>query len=317
VKLQSRKGSVKATEQVKGDRKITHWRSYNQSLVKWGSLTLWIDETVADNWLCCTHHGGRGRGFKFSELAIETSLMLKVMFTLPLRALEGLINSLFRLTGIWPASPDYSSISRLAKQVKIAYRPPSKGNISHLVIDATGIKFFGAGEWRQKCYGLERRRSWRKLHIAVDAASHEIVAAVASLSSVSDSEVLPTLLKPLRRQSAQVSVDGGYDTRDCYQVIRSKGSKPVIPPRKTATLWEQGHPRNEAVIALREGRLPEWRKVSNYHQRSIVETSFSRYKHLPDLSLRDYNAQVGEMLAGVKLLNKLTALGMPVRQPIA
>lgn len=145
------------------------------------------------------------------------------------------------------------------------------------------------------------------------------MAAVASLSSVSDSEVLPTLLKPLRRQIAQVSADGGYDTRDCYQVIRSKGAKPVIPPRKTATLWEQGHPRNEAVIALREGRLPEWKKESNYHQRSLVETSFSRYKQLVGsrLSLRDYNAQVGEMLAGVKLLNKLTALGMPVRQPIA
>jgi hypothetical protein len=124
--------------------------------------------------------------------------MLKVMFTLPLRALEGFINSLFRLTGMPLTSPDYSSLSRRAKNVKITYRPPSKGNISHLVIDATGIKVFGAGEWRQKCYGLERRRSWRKLHIAVDAASHEIVAAVASLSSVSDSEVLPTLLKPLR-----------------------------------------------------------------------------------------------------------------------
>jgi hypothetical protein len=129
------------------------------------------------------------------------------------------------------------------------------------VIDATGIKVFGVGKWRQKCYGLERRRTWRKLHIAVDANTHESVSAIASLSNVSDSEALPTWLKPLWGQIAQVSADGSYDTRGCYQAIRNKGAIAVIPPRKTATLWEQGHPRNEAVIALSDGRLAQWKKL--------------------------------------------------------
>ncbi|HDZ9028741.1 TPA: IS5-like element ISEc35 family transposase, partial [Escherichia coli] len=265
-----------------------------------------------------THHGRRGRGFHYSDSAIETALMLKAVFKLPLRALEGFINSLFQLMNVPLQSPDYSCISKRAKTVEIKYRLPSHGPVAHLVIDATGLKVYGEGEWKIRKHGKEKRRVWRKLHLAVDAATHAIVAAEVSLETVGDNEVLPTLLNPLRRKIEQVSADGAYDTKACYALLQKKGAKATIPPRKNAAFWKTGHPRNEAVAALKAGELEQWKKDSGYHQRSIAETAMYRFKQLigPKLSLRSYNAQVGEILAGVKVMNKVIGLGMPIRQAV-
>ncbi len=165
---------------------------------------------------------------------------------------------------------------------------------------------------------MEKRRVWRKLHLAVDAATHAVVAAEVSLETVADNEVLPTLLNPLRRKIEQVSADGAYDTRACHALLQKKGAKASIPPRKNAGLWEDGHPRNEAVTALKAGELKQWKRDFGYHQRSKAETAMYRFKQLirPKLSLRRYNAQVGEILAGVKVMNRVNGLGMPVRQPL-
>ena len=166
-----------------------------------------------------------------------------------------------------------------------------------------------------KKHGAEKRRTWRKLHLAVDVDTHEVISAEVSLVNVGDSEVLPTLLNPLRRKVAAVSADGAYDTKNCYETLKNKGCTPLIPPRKNAALWEDGHPRNKAVMALRDGTISEWKTESGYHYRSISETAMSRYKGLTSgkLSLRCYNAQVGEIMANVKAINKVIGLGMPVR----
>jgi hypothetical protein len=142
-----------------------------------------------------------------------------------------------------------------------------------------------------------------------------VISAEVSLVNVGDSEVLPTLLNPLRRKVHSVSADGAYDTKKCHEVLQSKGCKPLIPPRKNAGYWEEGHPRNEAVDALKNDALAQWKNDSGYHNRSISETAMSRYKGLTSgtLSLRCYNAQVGEALANVKAINKVLGLGMPIR----
>lgn len=166
-----------------------------------------------------------------------------------------------------------------------------------------------------KKHGAEKRRTWRKLHLAVDVDTHEAISAEVSLVNVGDSEVLPTLLNPLRRKVTAVSADGAYDTKSCYETLKKKGCTPLIPSRKRATLWEDSHPRNEAVTALKNGTIAEWKAQSGYHYRSISETAMSRYKGLTSgkLSLRCYNAQVGEIMANVKAINKVIGLGMPVR----
>jgi len=264
----------------KAKRKITNWKQYNAALKQRGSLTFWMDEQAIKNWYNTTPTGRRGRSQTYSDTAISTALMIKGIFKLPLRALEGFINSLFRLLQVDLKSPDYSCISKRAKTVEVNYRLPSNGKAAHLVIDATGLKVFGEGEWKVRKHGAEKRRVWRKLHLAVDAATHQIVGAEASMDWVHDSEVLPTLLRPLRRKIAAVSADGAYDTRQSYKEVQRKRANALIPPRKNAGYWEDGPPRNVAVDALKHGELSQWKTDSGYHLRSLSETAMYRFKQL-------------------------------------
>ncbi len=187
----------------KAKKKITNWAEYNKALCKRGSVTFWIDDTAVD----ATHHGMRGRGFQYSDTAIETALMIKVVFSLPLRALQGFIDSIFELLDVPLTSPDYTCISKRSKTVQVKYHNKSKGAIRHIAIDSTGLKVFGEGEWKVKKHGAEKRRTWRKLHLAVYVDTHEAISAEVSLVNVGDSEVLPTLLNPLRRKIDAVSAD--------------------------------------------------------------------------------------------------------------
>ena len=123
--------------------------------------------------------------------AIETTLMIKGLLSLPLRALQGFIDSIFELLDVPLTSPDYTCISKRSKTVQVNYRNKSRGAIRHIAIDSTGLKVFGEGEWKVKKHGAEKRRTWRKLHLAVDVDTHEIVSAEVSLVNVGDSEVLP------------------------------------------------------------------------------------------------------------------------------
>jgi hypothetical protein len=299
----------------KAKKKITNWAEYNKALCKRGSVTFWIDDSAVDAWRCNTHHGKRGRGFKYSDTAIETALMIKGIFSLPLRALQGFIDSIFELMDVSLTSPNYTCISKHSKTVQVKYSNKSRGAIRHIAIDSMGLKAFGEGEWKVKKHGAEKRRTWRKLHLAVDVDTHEAISTEVSLVNVGDSEVLPTLLNPLRRKVTAVSADGAYDTKNCHETLKNKGCTPLRPPRKNAVHWEEGHPRNEAVTALKNGTIAEWEAESGYHYRSISETAMSRYKGLTSvkLSLRCYNAQLGETMANVKAINKVIGLGMPVR----
>ncbi|HAS8246700.1 TPA: IS5 family transposase [Vibrio vulnificus] len=300
--------------------KTTNWKHYNQALINRGSLTFWIDEEAIQLWKQIKQRN-RGRPRLFSDLAITTALMVKRVFSMPLRGLQGFINSIFKLAELPLSCPHYSCISKLAKTVNVAFKTKTKGTIQHLAIDSTGLKVYGEGEWKVKKHGTDgKRRVWRKLNLAVDTSTHEIVAAELSLSNVTDAEVLPNLLKQTRRRIIEISGDGAYDTRDCYEAIRFKRAVPLIPPREGAAFWESGHPRKLAVGCQKlYGSNNQWKKRYGYHKRSLSETAMYRVKQLfgGRLSLRTYNAQVGETYAMIKALNKLTGLGMPETMVIA
>ena len=295
--------------------KTTNWKQYNESLINRGSLTFWIDESAIDQWRSEAKKSKRGRPRLFSDIAITTTLMVKRVFSMPLRALQGFINSVFRLAQIPLSCPHYSCISKRAKSVNVSFKPKTRGAIKHLAIDATGLKVYGEGEWKVKTHGTDgERRMWRKLHLAVDADTNDIVAAELSLSNVTDAEVLPYLLKQTRRKIIEISADGAYDTSQCYDAIRVKRATPLIPPRTNAVFWERYHPRNLAVACQKlYGSNKYWKSKYGYHQRSLSETAMYRFKTLlgGTLSLRHYNAQVGEAYAMVQALNKITGLGMP------
>ncbi|PCE69348.1 IS5 family transposase [Salinivibrio sp. YCSC6] len=291
----------------KAKYKISNWKQYNQALINRGSITFWVDDTAIQTWHCKEHHGKRGRGFTFTDGAIETALMVKGIFKLNLRTLQGFLDSIFGLMDVPLKSPSYSCASKLAKTVEVNYRLPSRGPVAHVVIDATGLKVFGEGECKMRKHGKEKRRVWCKLHLAFDDSTHEVI-------SVGDNEALLTILNPLRRKIAQVSADSAYETKACHQVLKKEGIKPTIPPRSNAGYWEDGHPRNAAVSALKSSNLEDWKQEEGYHRRYLSETGMSRYKALisPKLILLNYDAQVGEELANVKAINKVIKLGMPV-----
>ncbi len=209
--------------------KTTNWKQYNKALINRGSLTFWIDEEAIRPWKQ-SKQDKRGRPRQFSDLAITTALMVKRVFSMPLRALQGFIDSVFSLANVPILCPHYSCISRRAKQVEVSFKPKTRGAIQHLAIDATGLKVYGEGEWKVKKHGTDgKRRAWRKLHIAVDTSTHEIVAAELSLSNVTDADVLPNLVKQTRRRI------GAYDISDCNDSIQLKRAVPIIPQREGLT----------------------------------------------------------------------------------
>nr|WP_139709061.1 IS5 family transposase [Aeromonas allosaccharophila] len=295
---------------------ITNWPQYNKSLINRGSLTFRVDTEAMNNWFYHDHHGRRGRSQLYTDQTICTFLMLKGIFNLTLRATQGLLDSLFELRNVPLCAPDYSCVSKRARTVKVSYRQLAKRCITDLVIGSIGLKVFGEGEWKVRKHGADKRRVWRKLHLAVDPVTHDIVAAEVSLENIHDAEVLPTLLNPLRHKLGRVYADGAYDSKASHRLISRKRATACILPRKNAGLSEKGHPRNEAVLVARKEGLAHWKKISGYHRRSLAETAMYRFKQLlaaGKISLRNYNGQVGEVMVYVSAINKLNTLGMPVR----
>ena len=224
---------------------ITNWPTYNKSLINRGSLTFWVDAEAMNNWFHHGHHGRRGRSQLYTDQTICTFLMLKGIFNLTLRATQGLLDSLFELMNVPLCAPDYSCVSKRARTVAVAYRQPSKGRITDLVIDSTGLKVFGEGEWKVRKHGAEKRRVWRKLHLAVDSATHDIVAAEVSLE-----DVLPTLLNPLRRKlgSAYLTQRGDslYPASQARGVIEQEMKRCWRCARK---VWRTGRRYRDTTVA--------------------------------------------------------------------
>ena len=176
--------------------RITNWRTYNKALInRGGAITFWLDDETVQTWYESATPSSRGRPQRYSDLAITTVLVIKRVFRLTLRAAQGFIDSIFALMGVPLRSPDYSSVSKRAKSVSVSFKTPTRGEIAHLVIDSTGLKVFGEGEWKVKKHGKERRRTWRKLHLTVDSNTHEIICADLSLNNVTDSEAFPGLIR--------------------------------------------------------------------------------------------------------------------------
>jgi len=266
-------------------------------------------------WTDCTQAKGRGRPLHYTDMAITTVLMMKRVFNLSLRAVQGFVDSIFKMMAMPLRCPDYSLVSRRSKTVNISIKTPTRGEISHLVIDGTGLKVFGEGEWKVRQHGADKRRVWRKLHLATDSATHEIICADLSLSGTTDAQALPELINQTQRKIREASADGAYDTRYCHDALLRKKIRPLIPPRSGAQYWPtKYHERNHAVANQHlSGSNDVWKKKVGYHRRSVAETAMFRIKTLlgGHLSLRDYDAQVGEAMAMVKALNRMTLLGMP------
>ena len=300
--------------------KTTNWSTYNTALKRRGSLAIWFDPEMV--WVP-PPNGKRGRQRSFSDAAIQTCLTLKVLFGLPLRQTSGFVESLLRLAGLDWAMPDYSTLCRRQKtlNVRLPYRG-GKGPLN-LLIDSTGIKAEGEGEWNARKHGGSKRRIWRKIHIGIDEETLEVRAVEVTTSNVGDAPMLPDLLDqiPPDQKLGSVTADGAYDTRKCHEAIAVRGADAIIPPRKNAKPWKPTSAgaiaRNEAVRASKYLGRALWRKLTGYHRRSRVETKMHCVKLLgQSLMARDFERQVAEIQIRIVVLNRYTAIGIPVTEPV-
>jgi hypothetical protein len=299
--------------------RIRNWSEYDAALKQRGSLTFWIDEAVIDGWINAQKSGRRGASKHYSDGAIALMATVQSLFNLAGRQTEGFLESLFGLMGIDLPVPDHSTLSRRMGKVEVEMPVvPTTGAI-HVVVDSTGVKVYGEGEWKVRQHGVDKRRTWRKLHVGVNEATGEVLAAVASTNNVSDDETLQDILDGIEQEIEQVSGDGAYDKRKCYGAISGRGAKATIPPRQDAVRWEENsetgerHSRNQALERIEEVGRKQWKQESGYHRRSLAETTMFRFKTIFGGSLRRrrFDNQAVELFLKCAALNRMIQLGKP------
>ena len=295
--------------------KTRNWPSYNEALKRRGSLTIWFDPAIT--WEA-TPTGKRGRQPAYSDAAIQTCLTMKVLFGMALRQTTGFVESLLRLIGLDWAVPDFSTLSRRQKTLKVNIPYRGSDGPLHLLVDSTGIKMMGEGEWKTRKHGASRRRQWRKVHIGIDAQTQDIRAIEVTTNAIGDAPTLPDLLAQIPDEETIVSVggDGAYDTRDCHAAIAGRGADPVIPVRRNGRPWTKDGPgveaRNEALRAIKRLGRAIWKKWSGYHRRSLVETRMHCFKLLGQrLAARTFDRQKTELKVRAAILNRFSQIGTP------
>jgi transposase len=324
-KKNTKKSKPKTPKSVQTYR-VRNWKEYNKSLVNRGNLTIWISEQALADWYELARSGKRGSSRTYSKLAIEACLMVKMLFKLPLRQTEGFVNSLFGMMQIALAAPDYTTLSRRLSSFEVQLPLRGLGEKLHLCIDSTGVKVYGEGEWKVRTHGWSKRRTWRKLHLAIDARTQQIVSVCATSNAVDDAAKVEDLLSqvPDSIEVAEVSADGAYDKRKTYNTLNKHGTKAIIPPRRNAKIWQHGnskkerHIRDENLRRIRKVGRKGWKIESGYHRRSLAETGVFGYKQTfgGEISARKEENQSNEMKLKCQILNLMTFCGMPQSEKV-
>jgi hypothetical protein len=260
-----------------------NWKEYNRQLIQRGSLTFLIDPKILNSKSKSSQKNGRPQ--EFSDPFITMLMMVKIHFRLTYRSLEGFMKYLRDLNKWKCTIPSYSLVCKRAVSIKNALPPLSKCHSSTILVDASGAKVLGEGEWKVKIHGKQRRRKWVKVHIAIDAATQEIVAEATTKSSIKDGKVLKTLLNDIKDPLAAVIADGAYDERAAREEIRKRKAKALIPPPRNARLHGTDADRDDAVLIIRglggdKVAKSIWGKLIGYSIRALAETAFSRMKRL-------------------------------------
>lgn len=306
-------------QQVKQSHKITNWRAYNASLVSRGDITVWFDEDVVDQWEHDNTEGRAGRPFVYSDLAIETLLTLRELFRLPYRQTEGFGRALVKLMDVDVTIPHHTSLQKRAAKLGITFQVAQPEGPIDLVVDSTGLKVYGEGEWKVKKHGADGRRTWRKLHLAVDPETHAIVAQSLTENNIHDGDQVEPLLEQVESGIGAFYGDGAYDQWKVHDSLQDKDIEAIIPPRKNAKIKQHGNsskepvPRDQAVRAIRREGRKAWKESVGYHRRSLAETAMFRMKNTfgGELKNRKFTNQVTEVALRCKILNLFVTLGMP------
>ena len=313
------------TPKYKTKYRVKNWAAYEAALRKRGDVTLWFDEAAIDAW-AAPATGRPGGQSRYSDLAIVTALTLRAVFHLPLRQTEGFVASVVRLMDLNLATPDHTTLSRRGGTVEVPELVRQHDGPIHLVVDSTGLKIVGDGEWHAHKHNTSnKRRSWRKLHLGVDGEGF-IVTSRLTDSGADDALVGVGMIEELEAFIARFTADGAYDTKSIYDVLAARGApgvEIVIPPRKTASTSKSTGgalaQRDAAIERIAEVGRRQWRKESGAHQQARAENGMFRYKRIlgDGLRARRLEAQQRETMIGVNAINRMTQLGMPKSVAVA
>jgi hypothetical protein len=254
----------------------------------------------------------------YSDLAITTALTLRAVFRLPLRQTEGLIGSVLQLLGLDLPVPDHSTMSRRAETLEVP-RPKAGSEPVHLLVDSTGLKLCGPGEWLVEKHGSKRRRGWRKLHLATDADTGRIVAVLLTDKDADDGSQVGALLAQVEEPVTSFSGDGAYDRDAVYAEVtaRHPDAAVVVPPRANAVPSETAETaptqRDCHLQCIAERGRMGWQKTSGYNDRALVEADISRWKRVIGDGLRSQTdgRQATEVTIAAGVLNRMLELGRP------
>ena len=299
--------------------RVRNWSEYNKGLVSRGSLEVWFKKDDIKS-----AQGSHGNQV-YSDLRIRCALTIRQLFHLTYRATEGFLCSLIRVNQLDIATPDYSTLCRRSKTLKVELGARSSGSARHILVDSTGVQVLGEGEWKRLKHGASRCQVWKKLHVALDADTLDILALNVTESARHDGNSLPGLINQITGSIKQITGDGAYDKKNCYECAWQRGAKAVFPPQHNAAVQRSKTrknpalvPRDELITTLnsapdKEEALRVWKKETGYHRRSLVETNMSRLNVIfgDQMSARTPENQVTELAIRCRIINKMNTLGLP------
>jgi len=305
--------------------RVRNWCEYEKALVQRGSITFWLSEDFERTWVY-TGEKQCGSQFEYSDTAIEIMLTIKEVFHLTNRGVEGFVRSLFEMNNIHLPVPDHSTLTKRGKTL-IVKLPRKTGESLNLVLDSTGLKIYGEGEWKVRKHGYSKHRTWRKLHVGANPGNGEIQVVVLTENSVSDDAVVQKILEQIEQTLLSCAADGAYDKRRVYDALNEHSPEVdiLIPPRKNAHIWQHGNSkeerlkRDENLRYIRKHGRRQWKEDAGYHIRSLAETIMFRLKTIfgDQLSARLLETQTTQALIRCMTLNKMTHLGMPQSYQVA
>ena len=261
----------------------------------------------------------RGAQYQYSDSCIEMACIVREVYHLGYRQTQGFVESLVAFRGWKVKVPHYSVINRRHKTLHLEVKGTDSPE-KYIVIDSTGAKVFGEGEWKVRQHGWSKHRTWRKIHLAVDESTGVIESCEMTTNSVDDAAMVGTLLDGVQGRVKKMAADGAYDRKKVYEQLKKRKIKGVIPPRKNARITKHGNsggrqlPRDKAIRAIRKLGRRGWKKQAGYHRRSIVECTMFRLKTQfgEKLCCRNIEQQKVEVSIRCYVLNKMASIGTPV-----
>ena len=258
------------------------WKAVDERLIRRGELILDLESLGNHKKELQEMNKGRpGPRYKLANTYIQLLAIVRYLFQMPYRQLEGYTRALHRLVTELPQD-DYSSIRKRIQRPKVdPYKHLSESSDPvAIALDSTCVKVEKAGGWVGRKHGKKKR--YVKLHFAVRVDTHEVVSMEVTTDDVHDSKEAAGLLEGAESnvRVEEALFDGAYDSEEVYEELERRGIEAVVKPRINARSDTGPLSRSVAVGMIRELGYGTWAESVGYGRRWAVETAYSTFKRL-------------------------------------